>query len=178
MSLKTIAGQDYEDVCVFQTDNGDIYVAMRDNDSPEPVELVGNPDTFTYGCDAQDSDSPIFKRIMRFYEVHDVSSRDVPVEDIRGWCKCFKFPHWEDYSFLDDNGVLFIVHTSLGTAKQWKNYSDMWDLKQVWRVIDQAANKTVDSIYAESAEEAVQQYLDRGANASLTNIIDDALGGF
>lgn len=178
MSLKAIADQDHEDVCVFQTDNGDTYVAMRDNDSPEPVEHVGNSGMFTYGCNAQDSDSPIFKRIMRFYEVHDVSPRDVPVEDIRGWCSGFKFPHWEDYSFLNDNGVLFIVHKTLGTAKQWKNYSDMWELKQVWRIIDLAANKTVDSIYAESAEEAVQQYLDRGANASLTNIIDNTLGGF
>ena len=52
MTLKAIAGQDYEDVCVFQTDNGDIYVAMRDNDSPEPVELVGNSDMFTYGCNS------------------------------------------------------------------------------------------------------------------------------
>lgn len=47
MSLKIIVGQDYEDVCVFQSDNGNIYVAMRDT---EPVELVGNPDMFTYGC--------------------------------------------------------------------------------------------------------------------------------
>lgn len=173
MTLKAIAGQDYEDVCVFQTDNGNIYIAMRDNDSPEPIKLVGNPNMFTYGCDAQDSDSAIFKRIMRFYEVHDVSSRDVPVEDIRGWCK---FPHWEDYSFLDDNGVLFIVHKSLGTAKQWKNYSDMWDLNQVWRVINQTANSIVDNIYAESGEEAVQQYLNKGADASLTKIINNTLG--
>lgn len=47
MSLKTIAGQDYEDVCVFQSDNGNIYVAMRDTDTPEPVELVGDSDMFT-----------------------------------------------------------------------------------------------------------------------------------
>lgn len=178
MTLKTIAGQGYEDVCVFQTDNSNIYIAMRDNDSPEPIELVGNSNMFTYGSDVQDSDSSLFKRIMRFYEVHDASSRDVPVEDIKAWCKSFKFPHWEDYNFLDDNGVLFIVHNSLGTAKQWKNYCDMWDLKQVWSIIDQAANTTVDSIYAESAEEAVQQYLDKGVDASLTNIIDNTLVGF
>jgi len=40
MSLKTIAGQDYEDVCVFQSDNGKIYVAMRDTDTPT-LKAVG-----------------------------------------------------------------------------------------------------------------------------------------
>ena len=30
MTLKTIAGQDHEHVCVFQPDNNNIYVAMRD----------------------------------------------------------------------------------------------------------------------------------------------------
>lgn len=60
MSLKTIAGQDYEDVCVFQSDNGNIYVAMRDTDTPEPVELVGNPDKFTYGCVESDSECTLF----------------------------------------------------------------------------------------------------------------------
>lgn len=47
-------------MCVFQSDNGNIYVAMRDTDTPEPVELVGNPDKFTYGCVEEDSECTLF----------------------------------------------------------------------------------------------------------------------
>lgn len=90
MTLKTIAGQDYEDMCIFQSDNGNIYVAMR------------------------------------FYEVHDIALYDVDVTDIfEGYCKAFKFPGWEDYDYHNERGVLFMVHKSLGSAKQWMGYSDM-----------------------------------------------------
>lgn len=79
-------------MCVFQSDNANIYVAMRDTDTPEPVELVGNPD--------------------------------------------------------------------------------------MWSVIDQAKGVTVGAIYAESGRDAVQQYLDKGDNASLITIINNTLGRF
>ena len=81
MSLKTIAGQNYEDVCVFQSDNGGIYVAM-------------------------------------------------------------------------------------------------WDVKDVWPVIDQAKGATVEAIYTESGRDTVQQYPDKGDNASLITIINNTLGRF
>ena len=179
MTLKTIAGQDYEDVCVFQSDNGGIYVAMRDMDTPEPVELVGDSDMFTYGCVESDSECTLFKRIMRFYEVHDMALYDMDVMDIfEGYCKCFKFPGWQDYDYHNECGVLFVVHKQLGTAKQWMDYSDMWDEKDAWRIIDQAKGVTVDAVYAESGRDAVQQYLDKGDKASLKTIIDDALGRF
>ena len=179
MSLKTIAGQDYEDVCVFQSDNGGIYVAMRDRDTPEPVELVGDSDMFTYGCVESDSECALFKRIMRFYEVHDIALYDMNVTDIfEGYCKCFKFPGWKDYDYHNERGVLFMVHKQLGIAKQWMDYSDMWDVKDVWRIIDQAKGVTIDAVYAESGKDAVQQYLDKGDKASLKTIIDDALGRF
>lgn len=179
MSLKTIAGQDYEDVCVFQSDNGDIYVAMRDRDTPEPVELVGDSDMFTYGCVESDSECTLFKRIMRFCEVHDLALYDVDVTDIfEGYCKYFKFPGWQNYDYHNERGVLFMVHKALGTAKQWMDYSDMWDVKDVWSVIDQAKGVTVDAVYAESGQDAVEQYLDKGDKASLKTIIDDALGRF
>ena len=71
--------------------------------------------------------------------------------------------------------MLFMVHKSLGSAKQWLNYCDMWD---VWSVIDQAKGVTVGAIYAESGRDAVQQYLDKGDNASLITIINNALGRF
>lgn len=178
MTLETIAGQGYEDVCVFQSDNS-IYVAMRDNDSPEPVELVGNPDMFTYGSVESDSKSPLFKRIMRFYEVHDLALYSMDVKDIfEGYCKAFRFPGWQDYDYHNEHGVLFMVHKSLGTAKQWMEYSNMWDAKEVWQVIDQTKGTTVEAIYAESGRDAVQQYLDKGANASLNTIIDNTLGRF
>ena len=74
--------------------------------------------------------------------------------------------------------MLFMVHKSLGTAKQWMGYSDMWDVKDVWSVIDQAKGVTVGAIYAESGRDAVQLYLDKGDNASLITIIDNALGRF
>lgn len=180
MNLKTIAGQDYEDVCVFQSDNGNIYVAMRDTDTPEPVELVGNSDMFTYGCVESDSKCTLFKRIMRFYEVHDIAMWDVPVTDIlKGeYCKAFQFTGWQDYDYHNEGGVLFIVHKSLGTAKQWMDYCDMWDVKDVWRIIDQAKSITVDAVYAESGRGAVELYLNKGMDASLNNIIDNSLGRF
>lgn len=179
MSLKTIAGQDYEDVCVFQSDNGGIYVVMRDRDTPEPVELVGDSDMFTYGCVESDSECTIFKRIMRFCEVHDLALYDVDVTDIfEGYCKGFKFPGWQDYDYHNERGVLFMVHKALGTAKQWMDYSDMWDTKDVWSIIDQAKGVTVDAVYAESGRDAVELYIDRGDKASLKTIIDDALGRF
>lgn len=179
MNLKAIAGQDYEDVCVFQSDNGNVYVAMRDTDTPEPIKLVGNPDMFTYGCVESDSECALFKRIMRFCEVHDVALYDVDVTDIfEGYCKCFKFPGWEDYDYHNERGVLFMVHKSLGSAKQWMNYSDMWDVKDVWSVIDQAKGVTIDAIYAERGMDAVQQYLNKGADASLKNIINNVRGKF
>ena len=179
MSLKTIAGQDYEDVCVFQSDNGGIYVAMRDRDTPEPVELVGDYDMFTYGCVESDSECTLFKRIMRFCEVHDLALYDVDVTDIfEGYCKYFKFPGWQDYDYHNERGVLFMVHKALGTAKQWMDYSDMWDVKDVWSIIDQAKGVTVDAVYAESGRDAVELYLDKGDKASLKTIIDDALGRF
>lgn len=179
MSLKTIAGQDYEDVCVFQSDNGGIYIAMRDRDTPEPVELVGDYDMFTYGCDESDSECTLFKRIMRFCEVHDLALYDVDVTDIfEGYCKGFKFPGWQDYDYHNERGVLFMVHKMLGTAKQWMDYSDMWDTKDVWSIIDQAKGVTVDAVYAESGRDAVELYLDKGDKASLKTIIDDALGRF
>lgn len=179
MTLKTIAGQDYEDVCVFQSDNGDIYVAMRDTDTPEPIELVGNSDMFTYGCVEEDSKCALFKRIMRFYEVHDLALWDTDVTDIfEGYCKSFKFPGWQDYDYHNERGVLFMVHKSLGTAKQWMDYCDMWDVKDVWSIIDQAKGVTISAIYAERGMDAVQQYLDKGDKASLKTIIDDALGRF
>lgn len=179
MSLKTIAGQDYEDVCVFQSDNGGIYVAMRDRDTPEPVELVGDSDMFTYGCVESDSECTLFKRIMRFCEVHDLALYDLDVTDIfEGYCKCFKFPSWQDYDYHNERGVLFMVHKALGTAKQWMDYSDMWDTKDVWSIIDQAKGVTVDAVYAESGRDAVELYLDKGDKASLKTIIDDALGRF
>lgn len=180
MTLKTIAGQEYEDVCIFQSDNGNVYIAMRDTDTPEPVELVGNSDMFTYGCVESDSECTLFKRIMRFYEVHDIALYDnMDVTDIfEGYCKAFRFPGWKDYDYHNERGVLFMVHKALGTAKQWMDYSDMWDEKDVWSVIDQAKGVTIDAIYAESGSEAVQQYLDKGDKASLKTIIDDALGRF
>ena len=179
MSLKTIAGQDYEDVCVFQSDNGNIYVAMRDTDTPEPVELVGNSDMFTYGCVESDSGCALFKRIMWFYEVHNVALYDLDVTDIfEGYCKCFKFPGWQDYDYHNERGVLFMVHKALGTAKQWMDYSDMWNMKDVWSVIDQASGVTVDAVYAESGKDAVELYLNKGADASLNNIIDNVRGRF
>lgn len=154
MTLKTIAGQEYEDVCVFQSDNGNIYVAMRDIDTPEPIKLVGDPGMSTYGCVEGDSESELFNRIMRFYEVHDLALWDVDVTDIfEGYCKAFKFHGWEDYDYHNERGVLFMVHKSLGTAKQWMNYSDMWD---VWFVIDQAKGVTIGAIYAERGQDAVQ----------------------
>ena len=175
MTLKTIAGQDYEDVCVFQSDNGHIYVAMRDTDTPEPIELVGNSDMFTYGCIEEDSKCELFKRIMRFYEVHDLALWDTDVTDIfEGYCKSFKFPGWQDYDYHNERGVLFMVHKSLGTAKQWMDYCDMWDVKDVWSVIDQAKGVTIGAIYAERGMDAVQQYLNNGADASLKTIIDNA----
>ena len=175
MTLKTIAGQDYEDVCVFQSDNGNIYVAMRDTDTPEPIELVGNSDMFTYGCIEEDSKCELFKRIMRFYEVHDLALWDTDVTDIfEGYCKGFKFPGWQDYDFYNERGVLFMVHKSLGTAKQWMDYCDMWDVKDVWSIIDQAKGITVGAVYAESGMDAVQQYLNNGTDASLKTIIDNA----
>lgn len=178
MTLETIAGQDYEDVCVFQSDKS-IYVAIRDNDSPEPVELVGNPDMFTYGSVESDSKSSLFKRIMRFYEVHDLALYSMDVKDIfEGYCKAFRFPGWQDYDYHNEHGVLFMVHKSLGSAKQWMEYSNMWDAKEVWQVIDQTKGTTVEAIYAESGRDAVQQYLDKGANASLNTIIDNTLGRF
>ena len=180
MSLKTIAGQDYDDVCVLQSDNGNIFIAMRDTDTPEPVELVGNTDMFTYGCVESDSKCALFKRIMRFYEVHGMALWDVPITDILNgeYCQAFRFTGWQDYDFNNERGVLFMVHKSLGTAKQWMNYSDMWDVKDVWRVIDQAKGVAVDAVYAESAKGAVELYLNKGADASLKNIIDNALGRF
>ena len=179
MNLQTIAGQDYEDVWVFQSDNGNIYVAMRDTDTPEPIELAGNPDKFTYGCIEEDSKCELFKRIMRFYEVHDLALWDTNVTDIfEGYCKSFKFPGWQDYDFYNERGVLFMVHKSLGTAKQWMNYSDMWDVKDVWKIIDQTNGVTVGAVYAERAKDAVQQYLDKGADASLKSIIDNVRGRF
>lgn len=179
MSLKTIGGQDYEDMCAFQSDNGGIYIAMRDRDTPEPVELVGDYDMFTYGCVESDSECTLFKRIMRFCEVHGVALYDVDVTDIfEGYCKGFKFPGWQDYDYHEQHGVLFMVHKALGTAKQWMDYSDMWDTKDVWSIIDQAKGVTVDAVYAESGLDAVQQYLDKGDKASLKTIIDDALGRF
>lgn len=163
-------------MCVFQSDNGNIYVAMRNTDTPEPVELVGNPGMFTYGCVEEDSECTLFKRIMRFCEVHDVALYDMDVTDIfEGYCKAFKFPGWQDYDYHNERGVLFMVHKSLGSAKQWLNYCDMWD---VWSVIDQAKGVTVDAVYAESGRDAVQQYLDKGDNASLITIINNALGRF
>lgn len=147
---------------------------MRDNGTPEPVELVGNPDMFTYGCVESDSKSSLFKRIMRFYEVHDPA---LDVMDIfEGYCKAFRFPGWQDYSYHIEHGVLFMVHKSLGTAKQWMEYSGMWEAKEVWQVIDKTKGTTVGAIYAESGRDAVQQYLDKGANASLNTIIDNKLG--
>lgn len=74
--------------------------------------------------------------------------------------------------------VLFMVHKMLGTAKQWMDYSDMWDVKDVWSVIDQAKGVTVDAVYAERGKDAVQQYLDKGADALLKNIIDNVRGRF
>lgn len=178
MTLETIVGQGYEDVCVFQSDNS-IYVALRDNDSPEPVELVGNPDMFTYGSAESDSKSSLFKRIMRFYEVHDLALYSMDVKDIfEGYCKAFRFPGWQDYDYHNEHGVLFMVHKSLGTAKQWMEYSNMWDAKEVWQVIDQTKGATVEAIYAESGRDALKQYLDKGANASLNTIIDNTLGRF
>lgn len=179
MNLKTVAGQDYEDVCVFQSDNGNIYVAMRDTDTPEPIEHIGNSDMFTYGCSEEDSKCTLFKRIMRFYEVHDLALWDMDVTDIfEGYCKSFKFPGWQDYDYHNERGVLFMVHKSLGTAKQWMDYCDMWDVKDVWSVIDQAKGVTIGAIYAESGMDAVQQYLNSGVDASLKTIIDNALGRF
>lgn len=127
MTLKTIAGQDYEDVCVFQSDNGNIYVAMRDKDTPEPIELVGNSDMFTYGCVEEDSKCALFKRIMGFYEVHGLA---------------------------------------------------LWDVKDMWSVIDQAKGVTIGAIYAESGKDAVELYLNKGADASLNNIINNVRGKF
>lgn len=54
----------------------------------------------------------------------------------------------------------------------------MWDVKDVWSVIDQAKGVTVGAIYAESGRDAVQQYLDKGDKASLITIINNALGRF
>lgn len=179
MSIKTIARQDYEDVCIFQSDNGNIYVAMRDTDTPEPVELVGNSDMFTYGCVESDSECTLFKHIMRFYEVHDIALYDVDVTDIfEGYCKAFKFPGWQDYDYHNERGVLFMVHKALGTAKQWMDYSDMWDEKDVWRIIDQAKGVTVDAVYAERGKDAVELYPNKGADASLKNIINNVRGKF
>lgn len=175
MSLKVIAGQSYEDVCVFQYGTGNIYVAMRDTDTPEPIELVANPDMFTYGCVEGDSKSELFNTIMRFYETHDLAPWDVSVTDIfNGYCKAFRFPNWDSYDYHNECGVLFITHKSLGTAKQWMDYSNMWDMKDVWRVIDTANNKSVSAIYADNSQDAVELFLNKGASASLETIINNA----
>lgn len=146
---------------------------MRDMDTPEPVELVGNHNMFTYGCVEEDSECTLFKHIMRFCEVHDVALYDIDITDIfEGYCKAFKFPGWQDYDYHNERGVLFMVHKSLGTTKQWMDYSNMWS------IIDQAKGVTVDAVYAESGQDAVEQYLGKGDNASLITIINNALGRF
>lgn len=53
-----------------------------------------------------------------------------------------------------------------------QNYED------VWPVIDQAKGATVEAIYTESGRDTVQQYPDKGDNASLITIINNTLGRF
>lgn len=128
-----------------------------------PVELVGNSDKFTYGSIESDSKPTPFKRIMRFYEVHNLALYSMNVTDIfEGYCMTFQFPGRQNYDYHTEHGVPFMVHKSLGTAKQWMEYSDMWDMKNVWRVIDQANGITVGAIYAKAVEPRFTSISTRG----------------
>nr|DAY06008.1 MAG TPA: hypothetical protein [Caudoviricetes sp.] len=113
------------------------------------------------------------RTLQAHHEIHNIGLYGIDVTDIfEGYCKAFKFPGWQDYDYNNERGVLFMVHKSPGTTKQWMDYSD------VWSVIDQAKGVTVGAIYAESGRDAVQQYPDKGDNASLITIINNALGRF
>lgn len=176
MNVEVIA-QQFDDTCVFKAANGSIYVVMRDTDAVEPIELVGNSDMFMFGdwSDYDDEPTP-YSTVMRFCESHNVSVNGDMVASILSGncCKHFKFKGWQDYDYYDDCGCLFVVHKSLGTAKEWFHYEEMWDMIDVWQVIDMTSNKTVSAIYADSPQGAVELFLNKGARASLETIVNDA----
>lgn len=176
MGVEVIA-QQFDDTCVFKADNGNIYVVMRDTDAVEPIELVGNTNMFMFGdwSDYDDEPTP-YSTVMRFSEAHGVSVDGGMVASILSgdYCKHFKFEGWQDYDYYEDYGCLFVVHKSLGTAEEWFHYSEMWDVNDVWQVIDMANNETVSAIYADSPQTAIELFLNKGDGASLETIVNNA----
>lgn len=178
MSIETIT--DTPTMSVFKDDAGITYVVSWMRETKDPESLVNDPKAFIFGGCTIDGDKgpDCFDTVLAYIEAHgwELTTEDLPAL-LRGeLCRAFRCDNWEEYDLLIDEYQLWCVSKKLGTAEQWLRYQEMWENDYVWQLTDTSTGAVVTDIYAYTAREALELYLEKGTKASLSMFVDHALG--
>lgn len=178
MSIETIT--DTPTMSVFKDDAGTTYVVQCMEGSKDPESLVNDPKSFIYGgCEVDGDEGPEpFDTALAYIETHgwDLTTEEIPALFRGELCRAFKSGAWKDFDWMIDHYQVWCVSKKLGTAEEWARYQLMWEECQVWQLTDTSNGNIVTNIYAYTAREALELYLEKGAEASLKVFADRALG--
>lgn len=178
MSIETIT--DTPAMSVFKDDAGTTYVVSAMEEMKDPENLVNDPKAFIFGdCTIDGDEGPdCFDTVLAYIETHgwDLTTEDLPALFRGELCRLFKSSSWKGYHFLIDQYQVWCVSKKLGTAEQWLWYQEMWENDYVWQLTDTSTGAVVTDIYAYTAREALELYLEKGTKASLSMFVDHTLG--
>ena len=178
MNIETIT--DTHALSVFKDAAGTTYVVSAMEGAKDPESLVNDPRSFIFGdCTIDGDEGPdCFDTVLAYIETHgwDLTTDDLPALFRGELCRAFKSSDWKGYDFLIEAYQVWCVSKKLGTAEQWLWYQEMWENDYVWQLTDTSTGAVVTDIYAYTAQEALELYLEKGTKASLKVFIDDALG--
>lgn len=165
---------------VFKDDDRGIYVVQRMEESKDPETLVNDHKAFIYGgCEVDGDEGPEpFDTAWAYIEAHgwDLTTEEIPAMFRGELCRAFKSATWKDFDWMIDSYQLWCVSKKLGSVEQWMQYQEMWEGQNVWCITDTSNGAVITDIYAESAREALELYLEKGTEASLKIFVDHALG--
>lgn len=177
MSIETIT--DTPAMSVFKDDAGTIYVVSAMEEMKDPENLVNDPEAFIFGdCTIDGDEGPdCFDTVLAYIEAHgwELTTEDLPVLFRGELCRAFRCDDWEQYDLLIEEYQVWCVSKKLGTAEQWLRYQKMWENDYVWQLTDTSTGAVVTDIYACTAREALELYLEKYILASLKAFVDDAL---
>ena len=148
--------------------------------SKDPETLVNDHKAFIYGgCEVDGDEGPDpFDTVLAYIETHgwDLTTEDLPALFRGELCRMFKSSDWQDFDWMIDSCQLWCVSKKLGSVEQWMQYQEMWEEQIVWSITDTSNGSIVTDIYAYTSREAIELYLEKGAEASLKVFADRALG--
>ena len=178
MSIETVT--DTLTMSVFKDDAGITYVVQRMEGSKDPETLVNDHKAFIYGgCEVDGDEGPEpFDTGLAYIEAHgwDLTTEEIPAMFRGELCRAFKSATWKNFNWMIASYQLWCVSKKLGTAEDWAQYQRAWENGFVWQLTDTSNGSIVTDIYAYTAREALELYLEKGVEASLKIFVDHALG--